>query len=417
MSVKLKISDPVIIAQGPRYKDVGWGEFQFPLVGACAEDGSVYASVQITEDSGDAYGSRLGHAFFVSKDEGEHWEALPKEEWEAASMRQALRLPSGEHIRLPSTPIVRVAPEALPAPASVLYGPESGRDRVLYRASDIPDSLVHKGWYVDRYDPKTGEISREQAKLDWPNMCIGGGRDYLVSPWPIGRMRLSPDGTLFHTHYWRGLYPENGAPDLFFQQYYFKSEDAAHSWSLVCAIPFVPDVRKMPRAYFADGFCEADIAFMPDGSIFTLLRTGYSLDMQFPMYYARSTDGGRSFSEPQIFDRLGVWPTLCSLSCGVTLASYGRPGFFIRATDARDGLVWDDPIELLSAEVKPDAREIPPCPGESRAPFEWRSGCGYSDMIPLDARTALLVYTDFYVPDENGENRKTLLCRKITVEE
>jgi hypothetical protein len=28
---------------------------------------------------------------------------------------------------------------------------------VLYRASDIPDSLVHKGWYVDRYDPKSGE--------------------------------------------------------------------------------------------------------------------------------------------------------------------------------------------------------------------------------------------------------------------
>jgi hypothetical protein len=74
-------------------------------------------------------------------------------------------------------------------------------------------------------------------------------------------------------------------------------------------------------------------------------------------------------------------------------------------------------IQVLSAEVKPDAREIPPCPGESRAPFEWRSGCGYSDMIPLDARSALLVYTDFYVPDENGENRKTLLCRKITVEE
>ena len=97
MPVKLKISDPVIIAQGPRYKDVGWGEFQFPLVGACAEDGSVYASVQITEDSGDAYGSRLSRAFFVSKDEGEHWEALPKEEWEDASMRQALRLPSGEH--------------------------------------------------------------------------------------------------------------------------------------------------------------------------------------------------------------------------------------------------------------------------------------------------------------------------------
>ena len=76
MAVRLKISDPVIIAQGPRYKDVGWGEFQFPLLGDRAEDGTIYASVQITEDSGEAYGARLGRAFFISKDEGEHWEAL-----------------------------------------------------------------------------------------------------------------------------------------------------------------------------------------------------------------------------------------------------------------------------------------------------------------------------------------------------
>ena len=72
---------------------------------------------------------------------------------------------------------------------------------------------------------------------------------------------------------------------------------------------------------------------------------------------------------------------------------------------------------LISTEVKPDVHEIPICPGETRAVFEWRSTCSYSDMVALDARTALLVYTDFYVPDENGENRKTLLCRKITVEE
>jgi hypothetical protein len=157
MAVKLKIFDPVIVAQGPRYKDVGWGEFQFPLIGYCAEDGTVYASIQITEDSGEAYGAKLGRAFFASEDGGEHWRALPREEWAKASMRQALRLPSGERIRLDSTPIVRVKPEAPPQSASVLYGPESGRDRVLYRASDIPDSLVHKGWYVDRYDPKSGE--------------------------------------------------------------------------------------------------------------------------------------------------------------------------------------------------------------------------------------------------------------------
>lgn len=69
MAVKLKIFDPVIVARGPRYKDVGWGEFQFPLIGYCAEDGTIYASIQITEDSGEAYSAKLGRAFLLPRTE------------------------------------------------------------------------------------------------------------------------------------------------------------------------------------------------------------------------------------------------------------------------------------------------------------------------------------------------------------
>ena len=47
---------------------------------------------------------------------------------------------------------------------------------------------------------------------------------------------------------------------------------------------------------------------------------------------------------------------------------------------------------------------------------DWDGGCNNPTMIALDENSALLFYSDFYYPDETGTKRKTVLCRKITVE-
>ena len=47
---------------------------------------------------------------------------------------------------------------------------------------------------------------------------------------------------------------------------------------------------------------------------------------------------------------------------------------------------------------------------------EWDGACNNPELIALNSNTALLVYSDFYYPDEQGVKRKTILCRKITVE-
>lgn len=64
---------------------------------------------------------------------------------------------------------------------------------------------------------------------------------------------------------------------------------------------------------------------MPDGSMLALLRSGP------PSYITRSMDQGRSWSKPQIFDKLGVLPQRLVLKSGVTLATYGRSWIFLRA--------------------------------------------------------------------------------------
>ena len=47
---------------------------------------------------------------------------------------------------------------------------------------------------------------------------------------------------------------------------------------------------------------------------------------------------------------------------------------------------------------------------------QWDGACNNPELIALNSNTALLVYSDFYYPDEQGVKRKTILCRKITVE-
>ena len=47
---------------------------------------------------------------------------------------------------------------------------------------------------------------------------------------------------------------------------------------------------------------------------------------------------------------------------------------------------------------------------------EWDGACNNPEILPLDERTALLFYSDFYYPDEAGVRRKTILCREIRVE-
>ena len=113
---------------------------------------------------------------------------------------------------------------------------------------------------------------------------------------------------------------------------------------------------------------------MRDGSVVMLMRTGEDQ----PCYMVRSTDNCQTWSKPQKFDEVGVFPQIISLGCGVTLASYGRPGMFLRSTSDPSGLTWKDSIEIeMSGKLKE---------GTNR----WNS-CYYTYFLPLDDHTVLWV--------------------------
>ena len=106
----------------------------------------------------------------------------------------------------------------------------------------------------------------------------------------------------------------------------------------------------------------------------------------------RSSDEGRTWSKPVNFDKCGVLPQLRVLGCGVSLAGYGRPGVFLRASNDPSGLKWEAPIDL-----------------------ETESSCCYTAILPLDDTHALFGYSDFRYPGPDGTLRKTILVRRVAV--
>ncbi len=391
--MKLNISEPVVVAVGPDSRTAPWGEYQFPSIEK-TDDGALFYSFNVCADSERAYGSAPGVR--VSYDNGKTWEMYDPAKKKRAS--HGLRLPSGDHIHFSQGPSIPLEGLKLPKPLGTTW-----LGHTAYLIDELDESIdCPHTWMVRRYTKEHPEGVLEETKLDWPYMLIRSCLGVLVKPGPRGRLRIAPDGTLWMPHYYlAGTDPKTGEFFPYLCNYLFKSTDEGKSWELMNFLPFTPEEGNPLRAKSFEGFGENDITFMPDGSLFRLIRTG-CFD---PCFSTRSEDGGYTWTEPEVFHNHGVWPCMVTLKCGVTLATFGRPGLVLRATDDPSGKTWEDPIYLL----KPKAR-----PWKT---MEEQATCGYSNLIALDDHTAGLVYSDFTVKDADGVPHKTMMFRTITVED
>jgi hypothetical protein len=100
-----------------------------------------------------------------------------------------------------------------------------------------------------------------------------------------------------------------------------------------------------------------------------------------------------------VFDEIGVLPQITRLACGVTLATYGRPIIYLKATDDESGGEWTEHIEI------------------GISPSDHDRSCCYTRLLPIDDKSALLVYSDFNFSEKaSGEPKKSILVRKITIQ-
>jgi len=393
MAVKLTLGDPVLVSMGPSLEEAGWGSHQFPEI-CRLPDGRIVVNYSIVRDIVEDFGKERGWS--ISDDNGATWREISEEELPAIKVNFGVRLPSGKNIR-------RHVHRPYPIDEDLYQAlkKKTSRRNTAIPVEDIPD-FFPKTLTFAVSEPGSVEEHLEDCELEFPGMTVGlcNTEAAIVRPMIHYDPTLAPDGTLWIPTYANGRNPKNMGFTSYYSCYYFQSTDEGKSFRLKSWIPYLPDTNEFPDAFITEGFDEPDICFMPDGGMITLMRTGSFT----PSYLARSTDGGRTWSKPVQFDRCGVLPRLMHLDCGVTIATYGRPGMFIRATDDPSGQIWDDPIEVMPWK-------------DPKTNKDWEDSCYYTRLLPVDDRTIMMAYSDFRVKDENGVDRKCILVRTIHVDE
>lgn len=383
----LELEDPVAVGQGDSYEALGWGPWQFPSL-SLTDRGHILCTWARGEDSIEGYEDSIGGEAVgaVSEDGGRTWRRRT-----GGDRAIGVAAADGREYCKPA------AKNAYPADWIGKYTPayRSPDGRIaLYRAGEIAEYRMVTP--AGEYDPATGETAEFESRIHWPHAAVqvlrSRGRE-LVYPLDslmgiMGQVVPDGEGGLLFATYANGFSAETGelsVPDKY-NTYVFSSGDGGRTWDWLSEVLTTPEF--LPDSRDAEGFCEPGLARMPDGSWVMLLRMGSGC----PSWLVRSTDGCRTWSKPVRFDKCGVFPQLRVLGCGVSLAGYGRPGVFLRATCDPSGLRWEDPVDL-----------------------ETENSCCYTAILPLDDTHALFGYSDFRYPGPDGALHKTILVRRVTV--
>ena len=382
-TLRVKLGKPSVVSQAP-VEVKRWGPWQFPHIERLV-DGRLHVEYHIEADSATAYGLPRGHA--TSSDDGMTWQVV--KDVEAAG---GLLLPNGDRLLSAVLPSRRIEEVDLPEPI--------GEVRVAYRvaytyyrATDVPRDL--DGWRFYRLPAGQAEWIEETATVRIPGAIRVTTEGVFVFPWfHQYRLLVAPKGSLWSVIHTKRIVAGRLQDKL--NVLFLRSTDQGHTWDVLSEILYQPDRVADPQCDEREGFTEPEFNFMPDDSVLCLIRTTDGVGVG-PMYWSRSVDNGKTWSEPRVFDDRGVWPQLLTLKNGVTLAAYGRPGLYVRATADPSGLAWATRVAVVE-------------PGKVGT-----DTCSYSGLLALDGDTALLAYSDFNYPDEQGHKRKTILVRTVTV--
>src|SRR5690606_35855355 len=306
-----------------------------------------------------------------------------------------LALKNGEYINIHTPPAIPLKDLKLPEPIAETKE-AYGRTFKYWKVEQLPKEL--QGVYINRRVAGSNQWALEHNEIVEANMVRYADNNLLPLVW-WGDMKLNRDGSII-----AGVYPgftwdngqvlPSGVP-------FYRSDDGGRKWTLVGRIPYAYDPVKDPKGgqRHALGFTEPAFEILKDGSYLSVLRTTDGLGNS-PMYYSRSTDQGKTWSQPVVFTKAGVLPRLKQLDNGALVLASGRPGLQIRIALDKEGEEWSDPFEMLPWLEGVDGNTLT---------------CGYPELLQTGKDKFLLIYSDFQYKTSTGEIRKAIKTREITV--
>ncbi len=437
---ELELGEPVAIALSNKsYGELGWGPYQFPH--ACyTTNGDIYVKWNMGNDvsnpSADP-GILTGQREAVSEDGGKTWRQVTSKDIPLGS-----NVPLGNGQTFINFTSQKGNISVSDAPWLDKYEPAYvGKNRTIYIADDISEFEMTVPYTVRL---SSGGTYARTAKINWPYAPLiveykdGSPYIYGVSnSFALANDRgvIEKDGVLYLSILSFGFdssaasaeeavsnmeyLDRDGKTKLSFCEsysvYIFKSEDDGATWDYISQLTPTKEIREQ-RDWNCpwEGFQEPQMEVMSDGSIVILMRSGRGN----PCYFARSTDNGKTWSTPTIFDeehKVGVYPNVLRLECGVSIATYGRPRIYVRATSDPTGVKWQSAVEI----------DLPKPPKGTIAGTVWDTSsavfpknelsCCNTYLLALDEKTALMFYSEFYHDDGTGTLQKALMVRTVTV--
>ncbi|HTF31476.1 MAG TPA: sialidase family protein [Flavitalea sp.] len=379
------LKEPIVVDVATRPEK--WGYFQFPSI-LRKTDGALAVKWNLTADAIEAYGSnQFGSA--VSKDGGKSWH-IERVDEDGGS----LVLNNGDLINVVTPKAIKVEELQLPRPIGKGLDTYAKTASTFYKLHDLPE--IRKGVYLKRLKKDSKIWEEEKADLYDPQAA----RYSFKGLFPVlfwGDMHLAKDRSAI-----AGIYPgfyidEKGEVDPRSGVFFYRSEDNGRSWKIQGRILYVPDLQLDSAGNKRMGFTEPAFEVMQDGSFLAIMRTTDGIG-HGPMYASRSTDLGKTWSQPEVISPSGVLPRLLQLDNGVTVLACGRPGVQLRFSTDGAGKNWSDPFELLPYKNEND-----------------QVSCGYTGLIATGPDRFLIVYADFNYENEKKEIRKAIKVREVIV--
>lgn len=386
------LSKPHIIAQANQNEE--WGYFQFPKIFR-AENGYLIAKWQMKDDSHTAFGLDK-YERLTSKDEGTTWETIDFDYFEKEQYRVELR--NGDILQV-KEPTSKNINDFGSFPLPVNPEPIGGQKYNFYRESELPEEL--KGLYFEYYDKLSNKTTQIHASLNDPDYLRYVAQDNLMPVVWRGDIKELNDGSLIAGVY-PCLYQNSEGKVLRSAVSFYKSTDKGNNWNIIGKIPYTDGKRDYSSFIFDDynGFNEPTFEVLKDGTYICVMR---NFHWSAPMCKTFSRDEGYTWSEPEPFTPNGVKPRLMLLGNNVLVLTSGRPGLQLRFSIDGDGKKWTEAIDMM------------PFIDEDGNYKSDRETCGYSDLIPFNDNTFYMVYSDFRIKNVIGEDRKSILFRKVEV--